>query len=130
MILDITFTLRTLENIQNIQIPSNIRRYAFEYITQGRKPIEDKSHLLISCPLYFSIREKFKFYPGNAENLAGLLSNRTKDSTKIASMARAIHAILQTNENFTSYYKFLISILLEANVSFYNDYKICVKNCN
>ena len=82
MILDITFTLRTLENIQNIQIPSNIRRYAFEYITQGRKPIEDKSHLLISCPLYFSIREKFNFYPGNAENLAGFCQTEQKTARK------------------------------------------------
>ena len=42
------------------------------------KPIEDENHVFISCPLlYSSIRKKLIFCPENADDLAGLLSDRT-----------------------------------------------------
>ena len=86
-------------------VPRIDRWCAYCCLSQGRKPIEDENHVLISCPLYSTIREKFDFQPENTDDLAGLLSNGKIDPAKLTSIARAIHAILQTNEKFTTYYK-------------------------
>ena len=86
-------------------VPRVERWCAYCCLSHGTKPIEDENHVLISCPLYSTIREKFDLRPKNAVDLAGLLSDTSKDSTNLTSMARAIHAILETNEKFTTYYK-------------------------
>ena len=86
-------------------VPRDKRWCLHCYFSQGLKPIEDEDHVLINCPLYTPIKEKFDFKPGNIYDLAGLLSDQTLDPIKINSMARAIHAILSTNEKFATYYK-------------------------
>ena len=85
-------------------VPRENRWCVYCFYHHGVKPIEDENHVLISCPLYSSIREKFQFHPNGTSDLAGLLSNKNLDPKKYTSIGRAIHAILLTNEKLTSYY--------------------------
>ena len=85
-------------------VPRENRWCVYCFYHHGVKPIEDENHVLISCPLYSSIREKFQFHPDGTSDLAGLLSNKNLDPKKYTSIGRAIHAILLTNEKLTSYY--------------------------
>ena len=86
-------------------VPREERWYTYCFFSKGLKPIEDESHVLIDCLLYFLVREKFNFHPQNITDLAGLLSNKTLDPTKFTATARAIHSILSVNEQYTAYYK-------------------------
>ena len=49
-----------------------------------------KLNVFVSCPLYSTIREKCDFCPENADDLTGLVSERTIiDPTNLTYMARA-----------------------------------------
>ena len=69
------------------------------------KHVEDENHVLVSCPLYSPIRDKFDFHPNNLDEVAGLLSDKNSCPTNTNALARVVQAILATNECYTAYYK-------------------------
>ena len=85
--------------------PREGRWCAYCFFSKWLKPIEDKNHVLIDCLLYSSVIEKFNFHPQKVTDLAGLLSNKTLDPTKVTVTARAIHLIRSVNEQYTAHYK-------------------------
>ena len=86
-------------------VPREKRWCVHCFYSTGTKNVEDENHVLIHCPLYSPIREKFENYPKNESDLAGLLSDLNSCPNKTTSFARAVNSILSTNESYTAYYK-------------------------
>ena len=86
-------------------VPREDRWCVYCFYSTGLKHVEDENHVLTYCPLYSPIRTKFQFHPDDVNKLAGLLSDSNLPPDKITCIARAVHAILSTNESYTAYYK-------------------------
>ncbi len=86
-------------------VPREDRWCAYCFFSTGMKHVEDENHVLVSCPLYSPIRDKFDFHPNNLDEVAGLLSDKNSCSTNTHALARVVQAILATNECYTAYYK-------------------------
>ena len=87
-------------------IPRESRWCVYCFMQNNEKLIEDETHVLLVCPLYQSIKERLlgsnHIVPLTIECM--FLSSESPNASKIAILGKLIHAILETNQNYTKYY--------------------------
>ena len=71
----------------------------------GARHIESEHHVLLDCPLYFPLKNKFGFNPCNEADLMGSLSNQDMSAKDATAIAKTVHAILTSNAAYCDYYK-------------------------
>ena len=91
----------------NPPIPRESRWCVYCYLQNNEKIVENEIHALFDCPLYQSIKEHVfgtqPTYPLEIENMFKCPDKL--DTSQILLVGKFIHGILETNQNFTKYYK-------------------------